>query len=79
MGVAAGYQETRGVEYVADPTCTASPFCAESDCGDGVDNDGDGDTDCCDSDCATDLSCAQETACFDGVDNDCDGDPDCTL
>ena len=47
-------------------------------CGDGVDNDGDGDTDCADADCASDASCAGPTeTCDDGVDNDGDGDTDC--
>jgi hypothetical protein len=53
-------------------------------CDDGVDNDGDGLTDCEDDDCAEDPACQVdvETVCDDGVDNDGDGltdcdDPDC--
>ena len=43
-------------------------------CSDGVDNDGDGLTDCDDSDCFG-PSCVE--VCDDGVDNDGDGDTDC--
>ncbi len=46
-------------------------------CDDGADNDGDGDTDCDDSDCADDAACPQPEVCGDGVDNDGDGDIDC--
>ena len=51
----------------------------ETNCGDGVDNDSDGDTDCADSDCAADPLCSSTTEidCADGVDNDNDGDTDC--
>ena len=37
-------------------------FCnqVETDCSDGIDNDGDGYTDCDDSDCANDLACLEE-------------------
>jgi len=59
------------------------------DCGDGVDNDMDGDVDCDDSDCFGDPTyCSTETNCSDGADNDgdtlvdcddddCDADPVC--
>ena len=47
-------------------------------CNDGIDNDGDGDTDCADSDCAGDPACAPAAEiCNDGIDNDGDGDTDC--
>jgi hypothetical protein len=49
-------------------------------CGDGVDNDSDGLTDCDDSDCAADPACACSPSpedCVDGIDNDCDGLVDC--
>jgi FG-GAP repeat len=45
-------------------------------CSDGVDNDGDGDTDCADSECAGFDVCV-ETDCSDGIDNDGDGLADC--
>ncbi|HHO54501.1 MAG TPA: hypothetical protein ENK18_27425 [Deltaproteobacteria bacterium] len=48
-------------------------------CDDGLDNDGDGDIDCVDADCAADPACAVPTpeVCDDGLDNDGDGDIDC--
>jgi len=46
-------------------------------CDDALDNDGDGATDCADSDCDFDLACAVPEVCDDGVDNDLDGDTDC--
>jgi hypothetical protein len=51
-------------------------------CGDGVDNDGDGDTDCRDDGCASTLACADREdesgeLCRDGEDNDDDGRVDC--
>ena len=51
-------------------------------CGDGRDNDGDGATDCADSDCHGNPSCPE--ICDDGVDNDGDNrqdcnDPDCDI
>ena len=50
----------------------------EFDCTDGVDDDGDGDTDCADFDCAADAGCPlEETSCNDGQDNDGDGLVDC--
>ena len=51
----------------------------EFDCTDGVDDDGDGDTDCADFDCFGNAGCAlaQETSCDDGQDNDGDGLVDC--
>jgi hypothetical protein len=53
----------------------------ETDCHDGVDNDGDGVTDCRDVDCREAGECG-EYYCYDGVDDDGDGltdceDPDC--
>ena len=43
-------------------------------CGDGIDNDGDGNTDCWDPDCG--FQGAVEMSCADGMDNDCDGNTD---
>jgi len=51
---------------------------AEIDCGDGVDEDFDGFTDCCDDECAADPGCLAETVCGDGLDNDCDDATDCS-
>lgn len=53
----------------------------ETDCDDGLDNDGDGDFDCDDADCADDPACdgggGPETNCGNGVDDDGDGPIDC--
>jgi len=49
----------------------------ETDCADGVDNDGNGDVDCDDAACFGVGSCTTETDCGDGLDNDADGDIDC--
>jgi hypothetical protein len=58
----------------------------ELSCSDGIDNDGDGLTDCADPDCADQfcgIGCqchagvAMELMCNDGVDNDRDGKTDC--
>ncbi len=54
-------------------------------CGDFVDNDADGASDCNDADCVNDPACVQMcepeesglSACTDGRDNDCDNLPDC--
>ncbi|MGM0578533.1 MAG: hypothetical protein ACQEXJ_22605 [Myxococcota bacterium] len=72
------------VEHVPGPsvaldlraTCGVS---AELDCGDGLDEDDDGATDCEDSDCAGTPACPpdHEQDCDDDVDNDDDGATDC--
>jgi hypothetical protein len=50
----------------------------ETDCGNMMDDDLDGDTDCDDPDCTGNMSCPEtETFCDDNVDNDFDGDTDC--
>lgn len=55
----------------------------ETQCGDGVDNDGDTVYDCGDADCAQDAACTTsgpeqgEKACSDWLDNDGDGHLDC--
>jgi|GEM_PF-1832722 len=48
-------------------------------CDDGIDNDCDRITDCCDDDCRYPLDpyCQAETECDDGIDNDCDLTIDC--
>ncbi|MDE0960873.1 MAG: hypothetical protein OSB09_08840, partial [Planctomycetota bacterium] len=64
-------------------TCniTFTPLAAE-DCNTPGDEDGDGDADCADSDCATAPQCVEAGNCTDSIDNDGDGlfdcdDPDC--
>ncbi|MCA9650582.1 MAG: pre-peptidase C-terminal domain-containing protein [Myxococcales bacterium] len=48
-------------------------------CDNGLDDDGDGITDCADSDCAADPSCAPDPEiCDNGIDDDGDGDADCS-
>jgi len=66
-------------------SCGAGCICAygfpqEFDCGDGVDNDGNGQTDCLDPFCSTDPLCGgapAEIDCYDGLDDDGDGLVDC--
>jgi len=41
----------------ADSDCATSAKCGETDCFDGVDNDGDGNTDCTDSECYAESAC----------------------
>lgn len=54
-------------------TCTPSD---EQDCGDGVDEDQDGDLDCADVDCLGSPLCP-ETQCANLIDDDADGNADC--
>lgn len=50
----------------------------ETQCNDGLDDDGDGKIDCSDSDCAGALACIENGSnCYDGKDNDGDGLLDC--
>ncbi len=44
-------------------------------CDNGIDDDGNGDTDCADAACVDDAACQE--ICDDGIDNDLDGDIDC--
>ncbi len=63
--------------------CPITQPTGETSCGDGVDNDCDGATDCVDPECVDSLDCCvatqtpTELTCNDGTDNDCDGDVDC--
>ena len=57
---------------VYDGPCVAE---YETSCTDGVDNEGDGDIDCADSECATSFGCGE--VCDDGTDDDFDGNADC--
>jgi hypothetical protein len=52
------------------------PPTEEGMCGDGMDNDRDGFTDCSDDDCASEPACT-ETDCANMVDDDMDGATDC--
>jgi hypothetical protein len=52
-------------------------ICTETLCGNSIDDDGDGTTDCADTDCAADAYCLPETSCTDGLDNDGDTLTDC--
>ncbi len=50
----------------------------ETNCANGIDDDGDGLVDCFDNDCALSPLCQnRENNCTDGLDNDSDGLPDC--
>ncbi len=54
------------------------PTSEAGSCGDGVDNDRDGDVDCFDADCISASTCFEiGAACGDGIDNDGDSDVDC--
>ncbi len=64
-------------ELGPDVDTTDAPPSIETNCNDGLDDDGDGQTDCLDSDCATDPECIPETMCADGIDNEGDGEADC--
>ncbi len=46
-------------------------------CDDGIDDNGDGLTDCNDPECMTSQACLPESACHDGIDDDGDGWTDC--
>lgn len=50
--------------------------CAVEICDDGMDNDGDGQADCNDRDCAAELTCQPEV-CDNGVDDNANGQADC--
>jgi hypothetical protein len=73
-----GYNGVQG-SFSISMTCGAS---TEVFCTDGTDNDGDGKTDCSDSDCVVHPACGggtptSETNCTDNWDNDADGKKDC--
>ena len=73
-----GYNNTTG-DYRLTIASGACPDHVETLCTDALDNDGDGQTDCDDNDCAADPACVPppETICDDGNDNDGDGQTDC--
>ena len=65
---------------VLQPAVGCTPCAAvtvETNCGDGIDDDLDGATDCADSDCAAAPECNPEPDCGNGVDDDLDGATDC--
>jgi len=49
---------------------------SETDCTNGIDDDGDGFADCCDKECAATPACTEKN-CGDGLDDDCDMLVDC--
>ena len=59
-----------GGSYDLDVWCGPSEICDN-----GSDDDGDGDTDCCDRDCFENPACVED--CTNGIDDDCDGLVDC--
>ena len=63
--------------FILTLDCGGQAF--EFQCDDGIDNDGDGLTDCADDDCFFDPSCQNPGGeiCNDGADNDADGLVDC--
>lgn len=70
--------------YSATPTNVTWDFLVqevppEANCSNGADDDGDGDTDCADSDCFGAAGACETEAgyCTDGLDNDADGQSDC--
>ncbi len=72
-----------GNQVCIDGMCLPGPQVPPEVCDDGLDNDGDGHTDCADSDCIGQTgpcegTCEQsETTCNDFFDNDGDGAADC--
>ncbi len=71
-----GFSLSAAGDYVLD--VAAGPCGGAEICDDGVDNDGDGQIDCRDVDCAGDPACiVPAEVCDDGIDNDGDGDIDC--
>lgn len=76
--------ETPPASEAAPSSGSAPSSSAETQCTDGVDNDGDGLVDCADADCFDDPYCQaggreerSDAACSDWIDNDGDGAIDC--
>ncbi len=61
--------------FIDDLRLTRSGNQVPEDCGDGIDNDGDGKIDCADADCKAEAACVEN--CTDGKDNDLDDQVDC--
>ena len=62
----------------------STPEMGAAQCSDGLDNDEDGSTDCCDTGCAGETVCQgdggpedNDATCSDCIDNDVNGYPDC--
>ena len=73
-----GYSGFGTSEGTFELNITEAPTAETGLCGDMLDNDRDGDTDCADSDCSADAACTETGAeCADMIDNDGDGDIDC--
>jgi len=62
--------------YASTAELVVDCLCRVETCDDGIDNNGDGVTDCSDPGCAKHATCP-ETSCTDGLDNDDDGVTDC--
>jgi hypothetical protein len=60
-----------------DTDADTSAVISDEICDNRLDDDGDGDTDCDDTDCVDFAACVPAEVCTDGVDNDRDGDTDC--
>ena len=81
----AGYRDDTLVNLSAvvgdPPEGCEPPALHHRDCGDGLDDDGDGLVDCADPDCAGAWTCSplalRELQCADGLDDDGDGAVDC--
>jgi hypothetical protein len=69
-------EECTDGDACADGSCQAGNWACE-DCTNDLDDNGDGNTDCCDALCEDLAGCKVEVGCGDGADNDCDGAPDC--
>ncbi len=85
-GACAGYGVSTAVQDYYEWIISKAPAVAQQYkeiCGNGVDDDGDGNADCDDSDCAYDPSCedsgedAKTEICDNGIDDDGDGAIDC--
>ncbi|ODS36818.1 MAG: hypothetical protein A7316_09810 [Candidatus Altiarchaeales archaeon WOR_SM1_86-2] len=69
---------TGACSRITDFCCAAS----ETNCSDGIDNDCNGDMDCCDDECFSESHCTAPensdiTFCNDSIDNDCNNFTDC--
>src|SRR3989344_3218550 len=72
--------DERSHAQFTSPSSSEAELAGESDCMNSIDDDGDGDEDCADSDCDGFISCdggGPETQCTDDIDNDDDGYTDC--